>query len=228
MKIFKCIFLIIIVIGIALYSENNLIVCHCDSIVKYNEIIKAYQVVLQDMDVIKKIYKENNYYTKPFAYNDDDYDCFKVNFFTVIDMDGDNIPEVVLETSMIGDIIVLYYYDGIIYGYTCPYRGMLRLKKDGTFEFSSGAADNGKGQLEFSSGKCKKIEIWREIWNNDYDFNSHTNIYTCEWYIYGQKVSEEEFDLFVNEQYEKEDVEWHEFNEDTISEDFVIVWDNLN
>jgi len=217
MKIFKYIFLMIIVVSIVFCSKNNLLTGYdYNNIVKYNKIIESYQSVLENMDMIKKIFKDNYYYSEPFAYNDEDYDYFKINFFTVVDMDNDNIPEIILETSMMGDVLVLYYYDEIIYGYTCPYRGILRLKKDGTFGFSSGAGDSGRGVLKFSSNECEYIEIWREIWDNNYDFNMHKEFYTRECYIYGDQVSEEKFDLFINGQVEAEDAEWYDFNETSI------------
>ena len=71
---------------------------------------------------------------------------FKVTRFTMIDLDGDQAPEVVLELTVANNpefYEVLHDVNGTIYGYNIVYRGLEMLKTDGTFLYSNGAADNG-------------------------------------------------------------------------------------
>ena len=66
--------------------------------------------------------------------------------FTVLDIDGDKIPEVVLELSIGNnpqDFEVLHYMNGAVYGYNIAYRGLMELKTDETFRYSNGASDTG-------------------------------------------------------------------------------------
>lgn len=72
--------------------------------------------------------------------------------FTVLDLDGDGIQEVVLEvTEPEGFIILTCHTDGMVYGGEMSYRGMLQLKDDGTCSFSSGAMDGGVSRLCFAT-----------------------------------------------------------------------------
>lgn len=51
--------------------------------------------------------------------------------FAVVNMDGDELPEVVYQRGDYMGFIVLRYKDGDIYGYDVNYRGLTGLKKDG-------------------------------------------------------------------------------------------------
>ncbi len=73
--------------------------------------------------------------------------------FTVIDLDRDGVVEIVLRLMADGydsGVEILRYQDGSVYGYGISLRAFMDLKADGTFWFSSGAADNGFGALQFA------------------------------------------------------------------------------
>ena len=77
--------------------------------------------------------------------------------FTVVDMDDDGTPEAVIETFPHGDRLVFHYYDGEIYAFAFPYRGMMDLKTNGIFTGSNGADDTTINWLLFEGGKCEII-----------------------------------------------------------------------
>ncbi|MBP7901611.1 MAG: hypothetical protein KA015_02220 [Spirochaetes bacterium] len=83
---------------------------------------------------------------------------FVFNRFCWLDVDSNNAVELLLESEH-GDILLLHYDNGIVYGDVFPFRGMLNLKKDGSFEVSGGAAVLVVGKLGFSNGKCLFIEF---------------------------------------------------------------------
>ena len=73
--------------------------------------------------------------------------------FAVMDLDNDGQNEIILwiQINSISDygFEILRYQEGAVYGYTLQYREFMDLKTDGTFIFSDGAADSGKGKLSF-------------------------------------------------------------------------------
>ena len=87
--------------------------------------------------------------------SDSDYAGRAVEQFAVVDMDGNGVPEVVIELSRDGERIVFHYKDGKIYGFGFSYRGMNESKKDGTFTGSSGADSSSIDRLEFLDDVCK-------------------------------------------------------------------------
>ena len=74
--------------------------------------------------------------------------------FALVDMDADGAREILLEEALDGidayGYVILHAEGGVIYGYELVYRACLDPKADGTFSYSSGAADNGFGRLAFS------------------------------------------------------------------------------
>ena len=68
--------------------------------------------------------------------------------FTVLDLDGDGVSEVILEVTEPEAFIILNGIKSVI-ATEWPYRGLLNLKDDGTFTFSSGAMDNGVAMLVY-------------------------------------------------------------------------------
>ncbi|HML46826.1 MAG TPA: SH3 domain-containing protein, partial [Clostridia bacterium] len=77
----------------------------------------------------------------------------EISRFAVVDMDRDGTPEVILSEMVNGfeyGFEVLHVRDGVVYGYDFVARALSDLKTDGTFSFSSGAADNGFGTVRFA------------------------------------------------------------------------------
>ncbi|MDL2281264.1 hypothetical protein LJC10_05340 [Selenomonadales bacterium OttesenSCG-928-I06] len=132
--------------------------------------------------------------------------------FTVVDLDGDGLPEVVL-CQPVGSKFILHYEDGVVYGNLLGMRGeMSVLKKDGTYASSYGSGIYGYGKIRFLSGILDKKSLAR----------CSEQVY----YINHEKVSEDLFLAFREKQWEKENVVWYPFSEGSISEDFLKAWDN--
>jgi hypothetical protein len=139
----------------------------------------------------------------------------KITHFTALDMDGDKIPEVVLELSIGNNnpifFEVLHYMNGTVYGYNRVYRGLLQLKIDGTFNYSSGAADNGIGKLSFDSNAGETDIILGYSKSN----NNNGSI-PISYFINDKPVTQESFNSFLKEQAEKKDAIWYEFSQKNI------------
>jgi|GEM_PF-6385510 len=79
-----------------------------------------------------------------------------ISYFAVMDLDGDSIPEIILRITM-GDndvgFEVMHYENGAVYSHELVYRSLMDLKTDGTFSYSSGAADSGFGKLRFEGNE---------------------------------------------------------------------------
>ena len=56
-----------------------------------------------------------------------------VSEFTVVDLDGDGVSEVVCERYDGHDYIILRYEDGYVMGYHMSYRAFRAVKQDGSF-----------------------------------------------------------------------------------------------
>ena len=80
--------------------------------------------------------------------------------FTVLDMDGDGVTEVVVELAEWEAFVVLTWGGGSdVHGGEIVYRGLMNLKDDGTFTFSSGAMDNGVAEMSFRSGGTDELHM---------------------------------------------------------------------
>ena len=78
--------------------------------------------------------------------------------FSYCDLDGDGTVELILchvvgEANAWFDILRYDHEDGAVYLYERSYRGLLQLKTDGTFHYSSGASDSGIGTLRFEGSE---------------------------------------------------------------------------
>jgi formylglycine-generating enzyme required for sulfatase activity len=174
--------------------------------------LEAYKSVLANEASFINTVDNKKVYLKDFLVSP-----LKVLNFTVIDMDGDTIPEAVLELTMNEEwpfsVEVLHYKNGEVYGYNFTFRALMQLKTDGTFTFSSGAFDYGYGKLHFESNKSEtdKTGYTESSYNNDTLIRS--------FFINHNPVTEEEFKTFEKKQNEKEDVTWYEFTQDNVEKE---------
>jgi len=178
--------------------------------------LEAYKKVLQNKAEFFSTDNKRNVYLNDFLTNEEIFGAiFKVTHFTVLDMVGDKVPEVVLELSVGNNnpicYEVLHYMNGAVHGYNIVYRGLERLKTDGTFWGSSGAADNKCGKLKFSS-KAYETDILGYSQSSQGDANL-----TISYFINNKPVTEESFNSFSKKQDGKKDVVWHEFSEKNIA-----------
>lgn len=179
-----------------------------------NSVLEAYKSVLLNNDEFFSIDNKKRLSLNDFLTNKEtNGTIFEVTHFTVLDMDGDEVPEVVLELAADNNpefYEVLHYMDDTIYGYNIVYRGLEELKTDGTFQYSNGAPDNGYGKLKFQSNAYETdiLGYMKPIQNND-------NI-TIGYFINNKSVTEESYNSFMKEEDEKKDVVWHEFSQKNV------------
>lgn len=123
--------------------------------------------------------------------------------YAEVDLDRDNTPEVIvnLSSGVDGWIIVLRYYEGSVYGYPFVYRGLQSPKTDGIYSASSGAFDNSILQMSFNGLELNEKILGHTILMNE----------DVEYYIADEKVSEEEYNEFLKDFFNKEDVSWNQF-----------------
>jgi uncharacterized protein YecT (DUF1311 family) len=186
-------------------SENN----------KDDLVLESYKTVLENkmnffsVDDNKKIYL-NDILKKQYPGN-----TFKATRFTVLDMDGDKIPEVVLELSNDNNnpmfFEILHYMKGEVYGYNIVYRGLEQLKTDGTAWSSSGASDNVCGKLRFESNALQTDILGHS------NSSQNTDGITISYFINNKPVTKETFDSFSKEQNAKKDAVWYEFSQENIA-----------
>lgn len=185
-----------------------------------NLVLEAYKAVLQNKAEFFSTDNKKNVYLNDFLTNEEIYGAiFKVTHFTVLDMDGDKVPEVVLELTVVNNpefYEVLHYMNGAVYGYNIVYRGLERLKTDGTFSYPSGVADNGCGKLRFESNVCKTDTLGYSE-SRQGDANS-----TISYFINNKPVTKELFNSFMNEQFGKKDAVLYEFSQKNIGTELSI------
>ena len=92
------------------------------------------------------IYQSDVYLSEIAA---EDQSTMSLPKFAVVDMDGDELPEVVYQRGDYMGFIVLRYKDGDIYGYDVNYRGLTGLKKDGSYSMSGGSSNTSVGKMRF-------------------------------------------------------------------------------
>lgn len=96
------------------------------------------------------------------------------------------------------------------------------LKTDGTFSFSSGAADSGFGSISFSD---KAYTIKETTYSQSaYDSN---NELTVSYFVNGQTASEAEYLAAVEKQNGKESALWYDFTTENIASSTVALWRNF-
>ena len=123
--------------------------------------------------------------------------------YALADLDGDSLTEIVLEWMKNGEgygYVVLDWQDGQAVAIQMVYRALLMLKGDGTFSWSSGAADNGFGRmLPGWYGYELQVDSFME------SDESGSIIYT----VNGQEVKKSVYDGVLVHQNAKPDAIWY-------------------
>ena len=129
--------------------------------------------------------------------------------FAIADMDADGTPEVLIEetfnVSYPDGYIILHAEGGVIYGYELGIRSCKEQKVDGTFSFSSGAADSGFGRISFSGTSYSII-------NQTYSEGGVIDTYVVDF----APATAEAFRAAIIAQDAKQDVSWIELTPENI------------
>ncbi|MFT5875558.1 MAG: hypothetical protein ACI8WT_004551 [Clostridium sp.] len=187
---------------------------------KNDLVLESYKTVLQNKVNFFSVDDKNKIYLNDILKKQYPGNTFKVTKFTVLDMDGDKIPEVVLELSNDNNnpmfFEILHYMNDAVYGYNIVYRGLEQLKTDGTAWGSSGASDN----------VCEKLRFESNTYQTDilgYSKSSqNSDGITTSYFINNKPVTKEAFDSFSKEQNAKKDAVWYEFYQKNIETELSI------
>ena len=143
----------------------------------------------------------------------------EIKRFTVIDLDNDNLPEVVLSFPEKRDgkyyeseYCIFKYHDGIVYVYDRGIRGFNTLRMDGTFGWADSGSESGIGTLLFQ--KVTTYTAQRGITETEDKVYSNTG--SEEFFINGQSVTREEEQKAMDYQDSKPEATWYEFSEENI------------
>lgn len=178
-------------------------------------VLESYKSVLENKENFFSTDNDKSVSLNDFLINNGIYEAtFKLTHFAVLDLDGDKIPEVVLELT-VGDNVefyeVLHNVNGKVNGYLRVLRGLGQLKEDGTYMYSSGASDWGFAKLKFEAngtitddklGYCEP--------------NQNSDSTTESYFIQNKSTTEDLFKSFVDEQNRKKEVVWYDFSQDNI------------
>ena len=135
-----------------------------------------------------------------------------ISRFAVVDMDGDTLPEIVLETEddhgYLNGYCILRYVQGEVWGHVIGARSLENLREDGTHMGDAGAGD-----------------IWIEkLYFIDDTVVGDAMAHMEEGYSYGKytfrdiKVDKSVWNDIKSSFYETKEAEWHEFTEEAIRE----------
>lgn len=130
--------------------------------------------------------------------------------FAVLNLDEDALDEVVVRATVNGDelgFLVLDVQTEQVYGYVFYLRALNELKQDGTFDFSSGAIDNGIGRLTFSGPVAQTKELARS------QDNGHGEPMYA---VNGSPASQQAYEKALRIQEAKPDADWHALTKENI------------
>ena len=135
--------------------------------------------------------------------------------FTIVDLDGDGIPEVVLEHNP-GVLRVLRFENETVYGFSFDFRGMSSIKKDGSFDWSNSAFNSGTGRQTFFGTNTNTVNLAEESSEPGDDGN---------YYLYYNRVTEQQYNAFQTAKNKKANVEWMPFTRENANN--LKEWDEL-
>lgn len=186
--------------------------------------MEAFKEVLLNKVEFFSADNKKNLYINDFLTNKEIYGTvFKLSRFTVLDIDGDEIPEVVLELKVDNHVEfyeVLHYMNNKVNGNIQVQRGFKNLKTDGTMSYSNSAFNNGYMKLSFEANSSEaRILGYHNTENKD-------NIVTQTYFIDNKPVTEEAYNAFTKEQEEKKDAVWYKFSQGKI--ETIITDDKIN
>ncbi len=175
-----------------------------------HSLLKSYKGVLLSEDEFFSVQNKKKMVLNDFLTDKEALGAvYTLTHFTIVGMDDDLVPEVVLELSRHNEpeaYIILHDDGNMVYGHMIYIRSFQQLKTDGSFIFSSGAADSGSAKISFDADTLKT-----DILGYSQSSQGDTGI-TISYTIGDKPVTKEDFNQFIKEQTEKEDVTWQEFS----------------
>ena len=170
-------------------------------------IISAFQHVLQN---------ERPFYSRWAGLdylNNYNSDLEEPTSITIFDMNGDGIPEVIVNFNN-SIKLVLHYYNGEIFGTEFGIRDINAISTDGRFFLSPGGAGSfGIGELIIAGEIADILTIYSfdAVWKDrHYPYETHINL------LNGVSISDEEFEIWYASLTEKEFITWHSFTQENI------------
>jgi hypothetical protein len=132
--------------------------------------------------------------------------------FAVLDLDGDGMPEAVVELSDGYPYFyeVLLYEDGNMYARVFSLREFNDLKDDGTFSWAASAGESGYARLRFNGPEFDMDSIAYTTAEIDGD------AVTQSYFVNGEPVTQEQYEAFVTKEIEKPAAPWHDFTRENI------------
>lgn len=128
--------------------------------------------------------------------------------FSVVDVDGDKMPEVIVNERPCYNKLILRYEKGIVYACLLGDKEFGEIKTDGTAYWESGVDYIGFCRLEFTGETFGIVVIAERDTGADPSW--------AEYYLDGVRVSEEAFLGFQDAQWTKEDVTWYNLTDENI------------
>ena len=170
----------------------------------------AFQSVLRQSSLVYDATDGNR--ERKIVYSMSGY-TFTPAYFSVVDLERDNVPEVVLWMTLPGNNYVgfdiLRWEEGTVVSYSVVYRGLQGLKQDGTYSYSSGHTDHGFGLCSgFGEDGIQTTPI---TWCQPI-----AQAPGVERFVDSRRASYEQFNAARARQDEKTDVAWFEFKEENI------------
>ena len=136
---------------------------------------------------------------------------WKPGRFAVLDLDDDGVSEVILEVTEPEAFIILNGTKSVV-AKEWPYRGLLNLKDDGTFTFSSGALDGGVAMLVYQGDNGAH---WGYLPLAESISDANGNV--TYWLDGGiEKTDEAGFNAALEAQNAKLDALWYDYTEENL------------
>jgi hypothetical protein len=154
-------------------------------------------------DTAARLYTYNGY-LKDIKY---DESPMKTPQFTIIDLDGDDIPEVVLAIENYNGFVILKYKNNKVTGNFIHYRSFAQLRKDGSFISSYGADHNMIGKIYFIGDSIITEHKYKSQGNSYFlrDVPSEKDLWDKQWTLF----------MALPE------VDWFNYDKDEISQQFI-------
>lgn len=182
---------------------------------KIKDAENIYQNILQNKTAFYNTDDKVSVYLKNLKLQDGN----KPSRYTITDMDGDGIPELVLELTVseayssssvntypMGSEVLRIQNEKVV-GFYFSYRALetLTLKADGTFAVSGGAANSGYEKLRFSENACQQDDLaYCEPTGNNSDGTP-----IVSYFINKKNVQKAVWDTFCKTQNAKKDAAWN-------------------